>query len=193
VKGCKSLLELTPSNELRLGARPPRACSPHGFALHQEAREGGEEAGPGLPALSAMQRGHSLQAAPVPTKVALSSSPLNASHLAVQILDSHRCRTIYWRKSGLMAPLCAARCRLRSVACGGEAAAHPLPVQAVTPCNAEPVWALAAHGTAAPALRMAVSIGPAQLCPACKPWEVTVGLALWVAPTRQDRLKLPKS
>lgn len=30
-------------------------------------------------------------------------------------------------------------------------------------------------------------------CPACKPWEVTMGLTLWVALTRPDRLRLPKS
>ncbi|KAK2517514.1 hypothetical protein Q9966_014654 [Columba livia] len=43
VRGCKSLLESTPSNELSLGARPLGDCGPHGFALHQEAREWEEE------------------------------------------------------------------------------------------------------------------------------------------------------
>lgn len=55
VGGCKSLLESTPSNELSLGARPLGDCGPHGFALHQEAREWEEEVGPDLPTLSAMQ------------------------------------------------------------------------------------------------------------------------------------------
>lgn len=135
MRGCKSLLESTPSNELRLGARPLGDCGPHGFALHQEAREWGGEVGPGLPTLSAMQAGHSIQAASMPAKVTSLPLPLEASCLAVQVFYSHRCGTMYWRKSGLTAPLCIARCLLCSMGRGGEAATHPLLVRTLTPAT----------------------------------------------------------
>lgn len=135
MRGCKSLLESIPSNELSLGARPLGDCGPHGFALHQEAREWEEEVGPDLPTLSAMQAGHSIQAASTPAKVTLLPLPLEASCLAMQVLYSHRCRTMYWKKGGLTAPLCIARCLLCSMGWGGEAATHPFLVQTVTPAT----------------------------------------------------------
>lgn len=104
MRGCKSPLELTPSNKLRLGARPPRDCGPCGFALHQEAREGGQEAGPGLSALLAMEPGHSLQCLP---KSLCHPCPWRLH--VWQCKSSRRCGTIYWRKTGLTVPLCTAQ------------------------------------------------------------------------------------